>query len=86
MIGCAASISVSDSCSRCNILALASWTMTHLPHVQWTFNSWDISIYIYSVDTTLYVKIVDGTLHFYFLFSLYFIFSLSFFFYFLFLE
>jgi len=51
MISYTASISVSTSCSRCNILVLASWTMTRLPHVQWTLSSWDISIY--SIDTAL---------------------------------
>jgi len=52
MIGCAASISVSASCSRCNILALASWIITCFPHVLWMLSSWNTSIY--SIDTALY--------------------------------
>ena len=35
MIDCAASISVSASCSRYNILTLALWTMTQFPCVLW---------------------------------------------------
>jgi len=33
MIGCIASISVSASYSKYNILALALWTITHFSHV-----------------------------------------------------
>ena len=51
MIGCTTSISASTLYSRGNILALASWTITHLPHVQWTISSWNTSIY--NIDTVL---------------------------------
>ena len=51
MIGCATSISVSASCSRYNILTLASWTMTCFPYVLRILSSWDTIIY--SVGTVL---------------------------------
>ena len=52
MIGYAASISVSVSCSRCDVLALTSCFMTWLYCVLWTYSSWTLCIY--SVDTVLY--------------------------------
>ena len=52
MIGCATNVSVSTSCSRCDVLTSTSCTMTHLHHILWTLSSWASSIY--RVDTILY--------------------------------
>ena len=52
MIGCAISVSISASCSRCDILASTLCIMTYLHHVLWTLSLW--TSIIYSIDTVLY--------------------------------
>jgi len=52
MIGYAASVSVSTSCSRCNNLAWSPCFMIHLLHGLYIIFSW--LEHIYNVDTTLY--------------------------------
>ena len=61
MISCTASVSVSASYSRCNILTLISYIMTHTHHVLQMFFLWALSIY--SVDTVLYpyALLIDNT-------------------------
>ena len=46
MIGCAISILVSTSYSRCGILTSISCLMIHLHCVLWTYSSWALSIYM----------------------------------------
>ena len=51
MIGCAASISVSTSCSRCDVLVLTSCFKARLHCVLWMYSGTNS---IYSINTILY--------------------------------